>query len=145
MPTTEQEVNMKRLHTMIRGINVAMLTTQNPDGSLRSRPMVSPDVEFDGTLWFLTQAGSEKLTEISQYPRVSVSYVDAQQHRYVSLSGRATIVEDPEQIKVHWRPEHRPWFPLGVDDPDLRLLRVEVERAEYWDMISASMAQLLGP
>lgn len=144
MPTTEQEVNMKRLATMIRGISVAMLTSRNADGLLRSRPMVSPDVEFDGTLWFFTQDAAEKVAEIGQYPQVNVSYVSADEHRYVSLSGRATLVDDPEKKAELWTPACRPWFPQGLDDPSLRLLRIDVVRAEYWDMLTATMTQLLG-
>lgn len=136
---------MKRLATMIRGINVAMLTTRGPDGSLRSRPMASPDAEFDGTIWFFTQAGTEKAIEVSQYPEVNVSYVAAAEHRYVSLSGRATLVDDREKMAELWAPAHRTWFPQGLEDPDLRLIRIDIDRAEYWDMLSAAMAQLLGP
>jgi len=29
------------------------------------------------------------------------------------------------------------------DDPELALLRVDVEQAEYWDMLSSSMVNLL--
>jgi len=145
MPTTEQEVNMKRLATMIRGISVAMLTSQGADGALRSRPMASPDAEFDGTLWFFTQAGTEKAIEIGQHPQVNVSYVFAAEHRYVSFSGRATLVDDRAKMQDLWAPAHRTWFPQGLDDPDLRLIRVDIERAEYWDMLSAAMAQLFGP
>ncbi len=144
MPTTEQEVNMKRLATMIRGINVAMLTSQAADGSLRSRPMASPDAEFDGTLWYFTQIGTDKAIEISQNPQVNVSYVSAAEHRYVSLSGRASLVDDRAKMQELWAPAHRTWFPQGLDDPELRLIRVDIARAEYWDMLSAAMTQLFG-
>src|SRR3546814_4736602 len=36
------------------------------------------------------------------------------------------------------------WFPKGLDDPDLALLRVAVEKAEYWDSPSAAMTYLYG-
>ena len=85
MTTTEQEVNMKKLASMIRAIKVAMLTTVNPDGSLRSRPMATREAQFDGTLWFFTRESSEKSSEIKQYPSVNVSYVLAEEHRYVSI------------------------------------------------------------
>jgi general stress protein 26 len=142
MPTTEQEVNMKKLATMIRGIKIAMLTTVSPDGRLRSRPMATQEAEYDGTLWFFTQASSDKIGEILQFPQVNASYVSAGDHRYVSLSGRATLVQDAEKAKELWTPAHRAWFPLGLDDPELALLRVDVERAEYWDMLSAAMVEL---
>jgi len=145
MPTTEQEVSMKRLATMIRGISVAMLTSQAADGSMRSRPMAPPDSEFDGTLWFFTRAGTDKASDISLHPQVNVSYVLAAEHRYVSLSGRATLVDDREKMKELWAPAHRTWFPQGLEDPERRLIRVDIDRAEYWDMLSAAMSQLFGP
>jgi len=142
MPTTEQEVNMRKLATMIRGIKVAMLTTVGPDGRLKSRPMATQEAEYEGTLWFFTNAGSEKIGEILQFPNVNASYVSVEDHRYVSLSGRAAVVRDAGKARELWTPAHRTWFPLGLEDPELALLRVDVERAEYWDMLSSAMVEL---
>jgi general stress protein 26 len=36
------------------------------------------------------------------------------------------------------------WFPDGLDDPDLALLRVHVEAAEYWDSPSSTMVHIVG-
>jgi general stress protein 26 len=35
------------------------------------------------------------------------------------------------------------WFPGGPDDPNLQLLQVEVERAEYWDVKANKLVQLI--
>jgi general stress protein 26 len=143
MLTTEQEVNIRKLATMIRGIKVAMLTTMAPDRTLRSRPMASQEADFDGTLWFFTQASSEKTSEIRQNPHVNASYVSTKEHHYVSLTGHATVVEDREKMQELWSPVYRAWFPQGLDDPELALMRVDVEQGEYWDMLSSSMVNLL--
>ena len=42
-----------------------------------------------------------------------------------------------------WNPSYRVWFPRGLEDPELALLRIDVETAEHWDMLSASMVNLL--
>lgn len=143
MLTTEQEVNIRKLATMIRGIKVAMLTTLGPDGTLRSRPMASQEADFDGTLWFFAKASSEKMSEIRQNPQVNASYVSTEDHHYVSLTGHASVVQDREKMQELWSPVYRAWFPQGLDDPELALLRVDVEQAEYWDMLSSSMVNLL--
>jgi general stress protein 26 len=143
MLTTEQEVNIKKLATMIRGVKVAMLTTQGPDGRLHSRPMATQEKEFDGTLWFFTNAGSEKAYEISEHAQVNLSYVSPEGHHYVSCSGRASLVRDPERMEELWSANYRAWFPRGLDDPDVVLLRVDVETAAHWDMISAAMVDML--
>jgi len=143
MLTTEQEVNIKKVASMIRGIKVAMLTTQGPDGALHSRPMATQDVEFDRILWFFTAGDSGKAAEIREHPRVNLSYVSTQDHFYVSLSGRAELVKDREKAEELWSPAYRAWFPKGLEDPDLTLLKVEVESAEHWDMLSSAMVRLV--
>ena len=56
--------SIKKLSEMIKDIEIAMLTTAEPDGSLRSRPMATQQFEFDGDLWFFTRASSPKVDEI---------------------------------------------------------------------------------
>jgi len=41
-----------------------------------------------------------------------------------------------------WSAAAKAWFPGGVDDPDLQLLRVQVQHAEYWDVKESRMVQL---
>jgi hypothetical protein len=36
------------------------------------------------------------------------------------------------------------WFPDGLDDPALALLRVDIEKAEYWDSPSSTVVHLVG-
>ena len=121
-----------------------MLTTVDEGGDLHSRPMATQETEFDGTLWFFTRADSPKVGEIDREHRVNVSYADAHKQHYVSLSGNARLVRDPAKNKELWNPLYRAWFPDGLDDPALALLRVDVERAEYWDAPSAKVVQIVG-
>ncbi len=133
----------QKLWSMIKTIQVAMLTTD--DGThLRSRPMVASQKEFDGTLYFLTRANSPKTDEVEAKERVNVSYADAHRQDYVSLSGRARIVRDRATVDAHWSEAARTWFPKGKDDPDLAVLQVEVEEAEYWDAPSSTMLYAYG-
>jgi general stress protein 26 len=43
-----------------------------------------------------------------------------------------------------WNPFYKAWFPDGLDDPHLGLLRVDVEKAEYWDSPNSKVVQLAG-
>ena len=121
---------MKKLWDMIRGIKVAMLASED-GGHLRSRPMVASQSEFSGTLYFFTRASSHKVDEVQQSSQVCVSYADPDHQNYVSLSGTAHIERDPALIKSHWSELLRTWFPKGSDDPDIAILQVDVEQAEY--------------
>jgi general stress protein 26 len=139
MDTRTISAEMRKVALMIRGIKAAMLTTTAPDGTLHSRPMATQEAEFDGVLWFFTRAESGKVDDIQHDAEVNVSYASPEDHRYVSLSGRASLVRDREKIEELWDPSYRVWFAKGLDDPELALLRVDVRSAAYWDMLTGSM------
>lgn len=125
--------NIARLNKLIKGIEVAMLTTCETDGTLHSRPMATQKTDFDGDLWFFTRAGSHKVEEIEREHHVNVSYVEPSNQRYISVSGLARLARDRSRIDELWDPAYSTWFPEGKDDADLALLRVTVQHAEYWE------------
>jgi len=131
--------DVKLLNEKIKDIRIAMLTTVEPDGTLRSRPMVTQETEFDGDLWFFTQASAPKVEEVQQHQQVNLSYEKPSDDLFVSVSGTAQLVRDRKEIKKHWKPHYKTWFPNGEDDPDLALLKVTVTRAEYWNMPSGGI------
>ena len=53
-------------------------------------------------------------------------------------------MRDPAAIKAHWREVMRTWFPKGTDDPDVALLKISVQEAEYWDAPSSAMVHAYG-
>jgi general stress protein 26 len=141
---TENNQALEELREKIHGIRIAMLTTLEADGSLHSRPMATQKTEIDGDLWFFTAAGSTKAQDVQRDQRVNLSYADPDSQRYVSVSGLARLVRDRAKAAELWNPVLKAWFPKGLEDPDLALLRVEIEKAEYWDAPSSKMVQLAG-
>ena len=141
--TTRAE-QVRKLAELIADTEFAMLTTVDADGSLRSRPMAVQPREFDGDLWFFTQASAPKVDEVEREEEVNVSFARPDKQHYVSVSGKARVVRDRAKIKELWSPELKAWFPGGSDDPDLALLRVSAERAEYWDSRSSAVSHLIG-
>jgi general stress protein 26 len=139
-----QAAGIAKVAKLIKGIKFAMLTTAEADGSLRSRPMATQRGAFDGTLWFFTRASSHKVEEVRQDRHVNVAYADPDDQRYVSVSGKARLVRDKGKMKEFWSPAYKVWFPQGLEDPDVALLRVDVTEAEYWDSPSGTMVYLIG-
>lgn len=134
--------DIAKLNRLLDGFRVGMLATLDTDGRLRSRPMAAHEIDDAGCMWFLTGASSHKIDEVEGHQQVNVSFADPGEQRYVSLSGRGTLVRDAQRTGDLWSPAHESWFPRGKDDPDLALLRVEVERAEYWDTPLQTMVVL---
>jgi general stress protein 26 len=135
--------DIQKLWDLIRGIEIAMLTTVDSTGVLHSRPMATQDIDFDGHLWFFTEAASHKVDEVNGHREVNLVYVDKEKNRYVSVSGRARVIRDVEKARLLWRPHLRAWFPKGVEDPSVALLRVEVSKADYWDAPSSKVVELM--
>jgi general stress protein 26 len=71
-----------------------------------------------------------------------VSYAHPGKHDYVSVSGRATLVRDREKMREMYTKWVEVFFPKGLDDPDLALLRVDVDKAEYWDAPGSAVGRL---
>jgi general stress protein 26 len=123
---------LSKLLELIRDIRVALLTTTDLDGHFHTRPVQTLQVDDDGTLWFFTDANSPKADELRHDVRVSVGYADPAKNTYVALSGSARLLHDVEKSKQLWSIEQRAYYPDGPDDARLAVLRVTMERAEYW-------------
>ncbi len=130
---TASTPQLDTLHRMIGDMPIAMLTSRTADGALISRPLQTLEFDAEHVLWFVTDANSEKAAEIKANPHIGLSYADRRDNSYVSVSGPARIVRDQQKVDELWTPAMSIFFPQGKDDPDLVLIRVEIERAEYWD------------
>lgn len=142
-PGTQKE-HIAKLGEMIQDIDMAMMTTEDESGQLRSRPMSTQKTEFDGTLWFFTRESSAKVDEIQKERQVNLSYADPKHQRYVSVSGTAVLVQDHAKMAELWNPIYKAYFGSGLEDPDLALLKVTVTQAEYWDAPSSKVVQIAG-
>ena len=105
--------------------------------------MATQDPHFDGGLWFFTKADSGKVGEVEE-GQVNLTYETALESIYVSLSGRATLVQAWQTIETLWREDLRIWFPEGVSDPLLAMLRVDVDKWASWDAPSRATSEHSG-
>ncbi|NDJ19180.1 pyridoxamine 5'-phosphate oxidase family protein [Myxacorys almedinensis] len=136
---------LEKLRDLVKDIEYCMLTTVNPDGSLHSRPMaLNHEIEENGDLWFFTYASSYKVDEVNHNHHVNVSFAAPNKQTYVALSGQAELVRDKQMMEQLWVPDLKAWFPNGIDEPDIALLKVSVEKAEYWDSPSGIVAKTIG-
>ena len=147
-PTTAMEVRtdaeaVEKVHALIKKATFAMFGTYDEHGTCHTRPMVAVDHEAEG-LWFFVRTDSRKVVEIARDPRVTLAYADTSGQNYVSVQGRAELVEDRAKVEELWSEPLRTYFPDGLDDPHVALLRVEMETAEYWDSPSSFVVHTAG-
>lgn len=134
----------QKLELLLSEIKVGMLTTMNSDQELKSRPMLAQHFDLStNELWFFTGHTSSKVMDIEKNPHVHLSFADASDGSFLSICGVARLDDDFDKKKRFWDTTLLAWFPEGLEDPNLSLLCVKMNSAEYWDS-SSKFVQLLG-
>jgi general stress protein 26 len=134
--------SLNYLQDKIKEVRTAMLTTYNPEKGFSSRPMGTADVDDEGNIWFFTNEYSSKVSDISVENTISLTYSDPKNHTYLSIVAEASLVDDKAKMKELWNPFIQAFFPKGLDDPKLTLIKLKPSDAEYWDSSSSSMVVL---
>jgi general stress protein 26 len=124
--------NLSKLIELVRDIRVALLTTADRDGGFHTRPVQTLQADHDGVLWFFTDWSSPKADELRHESRVSLGYADPAKNVYVALSGAGRLSRDVQRAKQLWSVDQRAYYPDGPEDARLAVLRVTMERGEYW-------------
>jgi len=133
---------LDQLKKRIKDVKFGMFTTADATGRLTSRPLTSQQVDDAGTMWFFVSDQEEFTRELANSPSVNVSFADVDDHLYVSVSGHAELTRERAKMEELWKPTVKAWFPQGLDDPHLALLKVTMQSAEYWDTGNSKMVTL---
>jgi len=145
MTTIAQSEALHHLAQLVDGIDIAMVVTRRADGTLESRPMATQAVdESTSSLWFFASRSSHFVETVRADGLVNVSYAHPGKHTYVSVVGEASVVDNERLRHALWRETYQLWFPGGVDDPDLILIRVAILSADYWDSPGNAVSRLMG-
>jgi general stress protein 26 len=134
---------IEKLVEMVKDIRSCILIT-NPikAGNLSGRPMGVNTVDEDGTMWFFTKKSSNKVDEIEDDSEVSISIIDDGNSKYLMINGHAKLVDNKAKMEELWNPFVKAWFPDGLEDPDITLIKVTPEEAHYWDSSSSMMVNM---
>lgn len=138
----EGEAALTKLRELLKDFPIAFMVTVD-NGLLTARPIgvVGDHAAFDGTLWFITDKRSHKIDLINHGALTALLFQNDKNGAYLHLSGRAAEVDDRPKLEELYTTLQRTWFPKGVDDPDITLLRFDVDEGRYWDSHD-SMARL---
>ena len=136
-------MSIEKFKEKIEDIEICMFSTVEPDGKIVSRPMSTRKMDPDGTLWFFTNELSEKVDDLTTFENVNLAYANVSKQSYVSVSGSAELVRDRMVIEKLWSPILKAWFPRGLEDPNLALLKVIPHSAEYWNASASKMEQIV--
>ena len=135
VPTEEK---LEQLNTLLDGIEIAMMTTRAPDGSLVSRPMQLQARRPGTDLWFVSSIEDGKIAELRADPHLNLGFYKDRTKEWVSLNGVATITQDRALIREFYKPDWKAWFGDeggdrngGPEDPRIALIEVAARSAVF--------------
>ncbi|HTE25613.1 pyridoxamine 5'-phosphate oxidase family protein [Flavitalea sp.] len=134
---------MEKIQDIARDADICLFATNLTRLPISARPMSTQKVDDQGNLWFLSSKSSVHNEDIGKDGRVQLFYTHKGSSEYLSVYGEATILVDREIAKELWSPIVKAWFPEGVDDPELTIIKVVPSDAYYWDTKNNKTVSLL--
>ena len=133
------------LWDLIKDQRFAMLSHRHTDGKLHSHPLTTQNKTLgeDGCLYFFVSRSSEVGQRVQQDGNVNLAYANPDKDTWVSVTGTARVLEDLAKKKELFNPIAKAWFPGGPEDPDMELVEVRIDEAEYWNVKENKLLQLL--
>ena len=108
------------------------MVTQTPSGML-ARPMRGMVESHANAIWFFSDRDTEAAAQAKDDGKCCLTFADVRGQTFVSVSGELSLVSDRAEISRLWNEGASVYFPGGVDDQSMVLLRFTPESASYWD------------
>ena len=138
---TDAGAERQRIRALIERAGVAMLMNVDEQGLHVGRPMLPLLLQDGPHIYFLTHQSSRKVRELAVRPRVGLSIISA--NCFLVVAGSVQLSRDPELIGRLWHPTYRAWFPDGRGDRDASVIRVVIERIDYWEPPGSRLVRLV--
>lgn len=93
---------LRTARTIIESASCRVLITVDENGKPHARAMSPFPIEDNWVIWLGTTQGSRKTKQIQNNPNVIVYYYEPNGKSYVSLAGKARLVNDPDLKAKYW-------------------------------------------
>lgn len=132
----------RALSDVLDGLHFAMVATADATGTWRARPLSLAGQQGD-VLSFLVSVEADwvEALEVTGSP-TTVTFSDPGKNTYVAVQGSARTVDDRARIADMWNIGAGAYFE-GPEDPQVRILDVDVAYGEYWDGPHGRVGSLL--
>ncbi len=134
--TDTQDIE-KKFWKALKSDRTAMLSL---DGVAGAQPMTVLSEDDKSPLWIFTSKETDLVRALSPGQPASLAFSSKGHDVFASLLGRICENNDRAVIDRLWNPFVAAWFKDGKDDPELCLLRFDVEDAKVWIDASSLLA-----
>jgi len=134
--TDTQDIE-KRFWKALKSDRTAMLSL---DGVVGAQPMTVLTDGDHSPLWIFTSKETDLVRALSPGQPASLAFASKGHDLFASVLGRISVDNDRAVIDRLWNPFVAAWYKDGKDDPELALLRFDVEEAKAWIDASSLLA-----
>ena len=120
---------------LIDEVTFCVWVSQGEGGDANARVVQPRRLGDDWSVDVLTNRRCRKVREIERTGRLTLLYQHDRDRSYVSLVGRAEIVDDVAFKRSVWTPAHDRWNPGGPEDPATIYVRLTTARIELWSAV----------
>lgn len=138
-----KDSKIEHLIEMVSDARICMFLTNEKDNQHPTgRPMAINQIDENGCIWFFSKESTHKIDEIEENNLVSLAIINESKNTYLMINGTCGLVHNKEKMKELWNPLMKAWFPEGLEDPDMVMIKVTPHEANYWDSSSSQIVQL---
>ena len=119
---------LKVSHLIIDSARCRVLVSVDKEGRPHVREMDPFAPDDNMVIWFATNPNTRKVQQIKNNPNVAVFYYATKGLSYVSINGKAELVNDPAEKEKHWKDYWKRYYPDR--NKDMILIKVVPERLE---------------
>ena len=129
-----KQENIDKIQDVVKEIKYTMMTTRTSEDHLHSCPMNTTETSIGAReIWFIGHTPSETVDNIKKNPEINLAYATQDGKKYLSIAGKAELIEDKAKLEELWSVIYNAYFEQGIDDPQVQLIKVVPHGAEYWE------------
>ena len=139
MSDTEKARNAPedQLWEQLEGHTAGMLGISG--SALHMQPMTHMSAREEKALYFFSSRSSELVQALTPGAVAHYTYVNTDHDYHACMKGNLTLSNDRSKIDEYWSPVIAAFFDGGKDDPDLALLRLDLEDAAIWASVGSGI------
>ncbi len=128
-----KQENIDKIQAVIKDIKYTMMTTRTSEGHLHACPMNTTQTGIGAReIWFIGDKRSATVANIKDDPELNLAYTSQDDKDYLSITGKAELVDDREKLEELWTAIYNAYFEQGIDDPNVQVIKVVPHGVEYW-------------
>lgn len=133
----------ERVWDLMERFPLCTLVTWDND-RLRSRPMTAFVRRRNEAIYFLADVRFFEEGAIRAHPDISLTFADSANGQIACLSGKAQVSSDRVAIRELWATSARDFWE-SPDDPNIRMLRIAPQQAQFRDGNLQKVVQMCVP